>query len=104
MYECPVVCARDRKEHDDFCAACPVGKEKRVFRKGLEKALSEINENWQKYGFDNLCSNVYEVGGLRKTGRKRWTVKFATMVDILDSELSRRKRIKAFNDKQKPTA
>jgi len=53
--------------------------------------LDENCVGWEKYGFENLLSDIYFIARL-KDSKIRKTVKLATMEIIFESEKTRAKR------------
>lgn len=105
MYdECPIVCykisKRPEEKKDDFCGTCDIKIAKEFFEEETIKLLDErLGDSWKSYGFKNLYNQVRETFDIEPTDPKI-SITAKSMVDILESEKNRQRRIEDWNRKE----
>lgn len=98
MYdECPSYCGTEEKKREDFCTNCPAKRQQDAFKEKLEEALEfELEGKWQEFGIGMLLRNINDVAEVSTTDPNKWTVSTARLVEILESEKAKKRRIEDF--------
>lgn len=105
---CPTVCGDalsqglKKIKKSALCADCPKREAKEKFLENCEHFLNEqVGERWKRYGLNNLYQAVLQTLDLEGLGESSLTLTASRMLNILDSERAKMRRINEWNEKQK---
>ncbi|HEX8637941.1 MAG TPA: hypothetical protein VF692_07765, partial [Pyrinomonadaceae bacterium] len=85
-----------------FCEDCPVKEFERALEAEAVETLEErCQGKWQKYGLQNFQRAVLDVINLEETDKRKWTVKTGVLLNILQSERNRKRRVWEWNNRPK---
>lgn len=89
-----------------MCDGCPKQEERKAFQEAAEGYLDErLGDKWKRYGFDNLVEQVLDVLDVERASVSNLslTTKTRKLLDIVENERRRMKRIDEWNARQKQT-
>lgn len=97
--DCPSHCDIDNKPRATFCEGCPIGILRDEYQTDVETELGDMPGN--RYGFDYLNECVINVITLPPIDRRSLTLNTARLLEIVDQERGRIRRVQDWNKKQK---
>lgn len=100
--ECGEWCGDKQEPQNFYCDECPMKAASDAFEcEAIERLQTRAKDHWQKYGFDLLLQTVLDVMKIEQLPSAHITAKCGRLIAAKNSEVTRRKRLDAWNEKTK---
>ena len=100
--ECGEWCGDKQEPQSFYCDDCPMKEAQKTFEcEAIEWLQTRAEDQWQKYGFDLLLQTVLDVMKIEQLPLDKITAKCGKLIAAKNSEVTRKKRVDAWNEKTK---